>query len=180
MNSMRGLVVKSPRWRTSREPAGSLRVVERRAVVGKADSGVADKYRNTTYYRDVAPSDETYRRLLAFRTQLRRFDQWSKAAAEEHGLTHAQHQLLLAVRGADDVEGPTIGEVADSLLVKHHTAGELVDRTQAHGLLERVRDDVDHRRVRLRLTEAGERVLRQLTDVHLAEVRRLGELFPVV
>jgi DNA-binding MarR family transcriptional regulator len=141
---------------------------------------LADKYRNTTYYREVLPSDETYRRLLAFRTELRRFDQWSKAAAEEHGLTHAQHQLLLAVRGAEGAHGPTIGEVAEALLVKHHTAGELVNRTQAHGLLERVRDDVDHRRVHLRLTPEGERVLRQLTDVHLAELRRLGELFPVV
>ena len=125
-------------------------------------------------------TDETYWRLLAFRTRLRRFDQWSKAAAEAHGLTHAQHQLLLAVRGAEKAEGPTIGEVADSLLVKQHTAGELVNRAQAHGLLQRVRDDADHRRVHLRLTPEGERVLQQLTDVHLAEVRRLGDLFPVL
>ena len=48
------------------------------------------------------PSDADYQRLLDFRTRLRRFDQWSRAAAEEHGLTHAQHQLLLAVRGQED------------------------------------------------------------------------------
>jgi DNA-binding MarR family transcriptional regulator len=124
------------------------------------------------------PTDDDYRALLRFRTRLRQFDQWSRGEAEAHGLTHAQHQMLLAVRGFDDPDGPTIGDIAKLLLVKHHTAGELVDRTQALGLVRRVRDLADHRRVRLRITEKGQEVLRQLTDVHLAEVRRLGLLFP--
>ncbi len=122
------------------------------------------------------PSDKDYERLLAFRVRLRRFDQWSRAAAAEHGLTHAQHQLLLAVRGHTGALGPTIGEVADDLLVKRHTASELVDRAHALGLVERVRDVEDHRRVHLRLTEAGHEVVRQLTSVHLEELRRLAPL----
>jgi DNA-binding MarR family transcriptional regulator len=122
------------------------------------------------------PTDQQYQRLLAFRTRLRRFDQWSREAAEAHGLTHAQHQLLLAVRGSARAEGPTIGEVADALLVKHHTATGLVDRTQEVGLVERVRDVEDSRRVHLRLTAAGTRVLGELTAVHLEELRRLGPL----
>lgn len=122
------------------------------------------------------PTDEQYRQLLAFRTQLRRFDQWSRAAASEHGLTHAQHQLLLAIRGSASVGGPPIGEVAEALLVRPHTAGELVDRLANGGFVERVQDDADHRRVRLRLTASGERVLRALTEVHLDELRRLGPM----
>ncbi len=122
------------------------------------------------------PTDKDYERLLAFRTRLRRFDQWSRQAAAAHGLTHAQHQLLLAIRGHSGPPGPTIGDVAESLLVKHHTASELVDRTQALGLVQRVRDEGDHRRVLLRLSEAGLAVLRQLTDVHLEELRRLAPL----
>jgi len=128
------------------------------------------------------PSDKEYERLLAFRTRLRRFDQWSRAAAAEHGLTHSQHQLLLAVRGhagqagQAGQAGPTIGDVAEALLVKHHTASELVDRTQALGLVERYRDRDDNRRVRLRLTERGDAVLRELTAVHLEELRRLAPL----
>lgn len=117
-----------------------------------------------------------YARLLAFRTALRRFDTWSRAAAEERGVTHAQHQLLLAVRGSGTEGGPGIGEVAEALLVRHHTASELVDRTAALGLLERLRDPDDGRRVRLRLTEAGRAVLQDLTAVHLEELRTLGEL----
>ena len=122
------------------------------------------------------PTDDDYQRLLAFRTRLRRFDQWSTEAAAAHGLTHAQHQLLLAVRGHPGPHPPTIGDVADALLVKRHTASELVDRTAALGLLERTRDDSDHRRVLLRLTAAGSDVLQQLTDVHLEELRRLAPL----
>ena len=119
------------------------------------------------------PTDDEYQRLLAFRIRLRQFDQWSRDAAAEHGLTHAQHQLLLAVRGHQGGE-PTIGDVAEALLVKRHTASELVDRTAALGLVERERDEADHRRVLLRLTPAGREVLRELTDVHLAELRGLA------
>jgi DNA-binding MarR family transcriptional regulator len=122
------------------------------------------------------PTDGQYRQLLEFRVRLRRFDRWSRDAAAEHGLTHAQHQLLLAVRGSATAGGPSIGEVADALLVKPHTAGELVDRLARQGYVERVRDTEDHRRVRLRLTTAGDRVLRELTAVHLEELRRLGPL----
>lgn len=122
------------------------------------------------------PSTHQYRQLLAIRTTLRRFDQWSRDAAEAHGLTHAQHQLLLAVRGAAHPSGPTIGDVAEALLVQHHTATGLADRTEALGLIERARDEADHRRVRLRLTAAGSAVLGDLTAVHLAELRRLAPL----
>ncbi|MGN6253171.1 MAG: MarR family winged helix-turn-helix transcriptional regulator [Marmoricola sp.] len=125
------------------------------------------------------PTDTEYQRLLAFRTRLRRFDQWSRRAAEEHGLTHAQHQLLLAVRGYDGPLGPTIGDVAEALLVKHHTATGLVDRAQQSGLVERLRDDEDSRRVHLRLTPRGEEVLRELTAVHVEELRRLGPLLRI-
>jgi DNA-binding MarR family transcriptional regulator len=120
------------------------------------------------------PTDADYARLLDFRVQLRRFDQWSRAAAAEHGLTHAQHQLLLAIRGHRGEGSPTIGQVADYLLVKHHTTSELVDRTSELGLVERVRDADDQRVVRLRLTEAGQQVIMALTAVHLAELRGLA------
>jgi len=122
------------------------------------------------------PTDGQYRQLLAFRTQLRKFDQWSRDAAAAHGLTHAQHQLLLAVRGSATPGGPPIGEVAETLLVRPHTAGELVDRMSGAGFVERVPDETDHRKVRLRLTAEGERVLRELTDVHLEELKRLRPL----
>jgi DNA-binding MarR family transcriptional regulator len=122
----------------------------------------------------VEPSDADYRRLLAFRVQLRRFDQWSATRAGDFGLTHAQHQLLLAIRGHDDSRGPTVGEVADYLLVRHHTAVELANRTQQLGLIARTRDGNDRRIVRLALTAKGRRRIRSLSAAHLEELRELA------
>ncbi len=42
---------------------------------------------------------EDYESLLEFRASLRRFLHWSQAKAREAGLTPAQHQLLLAIKG---------------------------------------------------------------------------------
>lgn len=125
-------------------------------------------------------TDAQYQKLLSFRTALRRFDQWSREAAEAHGLTHSQHQLMLAIRGSQTKGGPTIGEVAEALLIKPHTASELVDRVQELDLVRRVRDRGDSRRIRLELTERGAHILNELTLVHVEELRRLSPLLSPV
>lgn len=121
-------------------------------------------------------SDREYANLLAFRTGMRRFQRWSEAQAKVVGLTHAQHQLLLAVKGHDDPRGPTIGDVADYLLLRHHSTVELVNRCEAAGFVQRVRDGDDARVVRLRLTDRGEESIRQLSELHLSELTRLAPL----
>jgi len=120
--------------------------------------------------------DEDYRRLLGFRTGLRRFLRWSEKEAEAAGLTPAQHQLLLAVRGHPDPAGPTIGEVAEYLVLRHHSVVELIDRAAKARLVERVGDEQDHRVVHLRLTWQGEQAIEQLSRLHLEELRRLAPL----
>jgi DNA-binding MarR family transcriptional regulator len=125
--------------------------------------------------RDV--TDDEYRRLLTVRTGLRRFERWSAEQAAAHGLTASQHQLLLAVRGHDDAQGPTIRQVAEYLLIRHHSAVELIDRTEKAGLLERVRDGDDHRVVRLRLSTSGAQILADLSSAHLDELAQLTPLF---
>ena len=84
-----------------------------------------------------------------------------------------QHQLLLAVRGNPDERGATVGAVADALLVRHHSASELVDRAARAGLVKRTRDPDDHRVVRLHMTRAGETKLTRLSRSHLEELERL-------
>jgi len=118
-----------------------------------------------------------YERLLRVRTGLRRFLRWSEEQARSAGLTPAQHQLLLAVRGHPQPEPPTIGEVAGHLLLQHNGAVQLVDRAEAAGLVRRERDAGDHRIVRVRLTPEGERHLASLAARHLDELRRLGPSF---
>jgi DNA-binding MarR family transcriptional regulator len=126
--------------------------------------------------QDRPISDADYTRLLTVRTRLRRFEHWSAERAAEHGLTPSQHQLLLAVRGHPEPQGPTIGQLADYLLIKHHSAVELVDRTQHAGLISRTRDHDDHRVVRLRLSPEGTRTLAALTGAHIDELGRLSAL----
>jgi DNA-binding MarR family transcriptional regulator len=120
------------------------------------------------------PTDEDYRRLLELRTGLRRFLRWSERQAQAVGLTPAQHQLLLAVRGHPDPLGPTLGDVADYLLLRHHSAVGLVDRAEDAGLLTRGQDPDNLSIVRLRLTDEGSRKLEALSELHLEELAHLA------
>jgi DNA-binding MarR family transcriptional regulator len=118
--------------------------------------------------------DGRYQRLLEFRTGLRVFLRWSEAQARAAGLTPAQHQLLLAIRGHDDPRGPAVGDVAEYLLLRHHSVVGLIDRAVAAGLVERRPDTDDSRIVRLRLTREGHRRLQELATLHLEELSRLA------
>jgi DNA-binding MarR family transcriptional regulator len=89
-------------------------------------------------------------------------------------LTPARHQLLLAIRGHPDPAGPTIREMAGYLLVRHHSAVELVDRAGAAGRVERRQDDDDLRAVRLCRTADGADCLARLSALHLEELRRFA------
>ena len=123
--------------------------------------------------------DADYQRLLGLRTNLRQFLRWSEQQAEAVGLKPTHHQLLLAIRGHDDPRGPTIGEVADYLLLRHHSAVELTQRVGALGLIRRSNDPDDGRVVRLALTAKGSTTLEQLSGLHLAELSRLADAFPL-
>lgn len=118
-------------------------------------------------------SNADYQSLLRFRTGLRRFLRWSEQLAAEAGLTSAQHQLMLAVRGHPDPRGPTVSDVAGYLLIRHHSAVESIDRAVASGLLERMPDPEDGRVVRLRLTQRGNHKLERLAALTKEELARL-------
>jgi DNA-binding MarR family transcriptional regulator len=120
-------------------------------------------------------SDEDYDRLLSFRDGLRRFLHWSEQQAADAGMTSAQHQLLLAIRGHGS--SPSVTDIAAHLLLKHHSAVELVDRAARSGLVRRLHDESDQRVVRVELTAAGRRKLRILAKHHLGELSRMGSDF---
>ena len=120
-------------------------------------------------------TDADFRRLLNFRDGLRAFLKWSDDQAEAVGLTGSQHQLLLAIRGHG--EAPSISDIANHLLLRHHSVVGLVDRVAAAGLVERVPDPDDHRVVRLRLSAQGQRKLDSLSALHLEELGRLRTRF---
>ena len=102
---------------------------------------------------------QDFERLLEFRVTLRRFHRWSEDQAQAEGLTHVQHQLLVAIKGHHENQPPTMGDLAGYLMLRPHSTVELVDRAEAAGLVERTPDGEDGRVVRVRLTRDGDRVL---------------------
>lgn len=111
---------------------------------------------------------------MKLRTGLRRFLHWSEQQAEAHDLTPAQHQLLLAVRGSCAQHGPTIGELSEALVLRHHSVVGLIDRAQSAGLVTRQRDLTRHSLVHIQLTDLGQKALRDLSQTHLQEIAELA------
>ena len=120
------------------------------------------------------PTQRDFERLLEFRVTLRRFQRWSEDQAQAAGLTHVQHQLLVAIKGHRGQVPPTVGDLAGYLLLRPRSTVELVDRAEAAGLVERTPDQDDGRVVRVRLTPAGDRIVRQLTWAHLDRLHELA------
>lgn len=132
--------------------------------------------RKTTRPASAAPSkggamrEADYAALAQFRYQLRTFLAFSEAAAQSAGLTPQQHQALLAIKGLAAPDGASVGDIARFLLIRHHTAVELVDRMAKLKLIGREADPQDARRVLVRLTAKGEQKLRSLSRIHLDEL----------
>lgn len=126
----------------------------------------------------LTPAD--YELLADFRYALRTFAAFSEGAAAELALTPQQHQALLAIKGTRKSpagrRGLYVGEIADRLLIRPHTAAELVSRLARLDLVSREADAEDGRRVEVVLTPKAERVLEDLSASHLEELRAMRPL----
>lgn len=112
-----------------------------------------------------------YQALAEFRYQIRKFLHFSDSAIEGAGLERSQYQLMLAIKGMPDGVRPRIRDLADRMLIQHHSAVELIDRLEAGGYVRRERAQNDRREVLLALTAKGERVLGQLALHHHEELQ---------
>ena len=115
-----------------------------------------------------------YRALAELRYQVRLFLRFSEEAARKLGLEPQQHQLMLAIKGLPPGLHPTIGTLAERMQIQHHSTVELVNRLSSRGLVRRSRAGEDRRQVLLDLTPMGEKVLRELSVGHKAELRSQG------
>lgn len=120
--------------------------------------------------RTISKAD--YVALATFRHALRIFLRFSEDAAREAGITPAQHQLMLAIKGWNGGEPPSIADLAERLQLKHHSTVELVKRAVEAGLVSSSTDPDDGRRQQLDLTDAGDEALASLTVLHRDELRR--------
>jgi len=119
--------------------------------------------------------DRDYAALADFRAALRMFLVFSERQAGQLGLTAQQHQALLAIRGAKPGTA-TIGYVADRLILKPHSASELVNRLEALDLIARRTAAGDRRVTLIVLTDRAEALLASLSATHREEIRRLKPL----
>lgn len=114
-----------------------------------------------------------YRALADFRFAIRKFLAFSEEAAAGAGLTSRQHQALLTIQGLSAGAGVAIGMLAQRLMVRQHTAVELVDRLERAALVRRKADARDKRRVLVVLTGKGRRRLQSLSAAHLADLKSM-------
>ena len=121
-----------------------------------------------------ALSTADYQRLALFRYALRRFLHFSESATARVGLTGQQYQVMVLLRSRDGRAPVTINDLAREMFIRHNSAVGLVDRLVAHGLLARASMANDRRKVRLRLTAAGERMLARLAAIHRRKLKRIG------
>src|SRR6185295_10758422 len=102
------------------------------------------------------------------------FLRFSEEAAAEAGLTMQHYHAMLVVRSCPEDASVTIADLARQLLIKHNSAVELVDRLVREDLLARETSTADRRKVELRLTPRGRRLLARLAAMHRAELQRIG------
>ena len=124
-------------------------------------------------HQPLAPKTE-YEILAEFRYTLRRFMHFSESAASKVGLTPQQHQALLAIKGFPGREKITIGELAERLQIRHHSAVGLADRLEAEKLVARSPGTEDRRKVYISLTLHGHSTIEKLSALHHEELLRLS------
>lgn len=115
-----------------------------------------------------------YETLAALRYSLRQFLRFSEDAALAVGLRPQQHQALLAIKGFPGRDRILIGELAQRLQIRHHSAVGLANRLVRNGLVRREQDVSDRRQAYLSLTKRGETLLEKLSTAHKEQLRRIG------
>jgi len=121
-----------------------------------------------------ALSKSQYELLAAFRYALRQFLHFSEETAQNAGITPQHHQALLAIKGFPERDCVTVGELAERLQLRHHSAVGLIDRLVAEELVARAPSAKDRRQVYVQLTRRGETILGKLSSAHLEQLKRMA------
>lgn len=88
-----------------------------------------------------------------------------KPLLEPLGLTYPQYLVMLVLWETD---GPTVSQLGERLMLDSGTLTPLLKRLEAAGLVQRLRDTEDERRVRLQLTRDGRALQRKALAVPAA------------
>ncbi|QEU97554.1 MarR family winged helix-turn-helix transcriptional regulator [Streptomyces kanamyceticus] len=100
-------------------------------------------------------------------------DKSVKATAAKHGLDVGEFDVLTTLQRSGPPYALTAGTFLKASMVSSGTITNRVDKMEAKGLVERVRDGDDRRTVKIRLTESGHEVTRAVFAEHLASYARI-------
>lgn len=128
-------------------------------------------------FRRAGLTDADYTALGEFRQAIREFLAVSEEGAEDHGLTSQQHQALLAIRARAGAEPMTVGELAECLMIKSHSAVGLVTRLEERDLVLRRACEADRRKALLELRPRGAEMLEAIS---LRNLRHIGRAAAVL
>src|SRR5436305_11010607 len=78
------------------------------------------------------------------------------------------------IRGIPDGQEATVSELAERLVLKHHSVVELIDRMEIHGYVRRSRSREDRRSVLVSLLPRGAKLLDQVAKHRVGELRASG------
>lgn len=115
-----------------------------------------------------------YKARADFRNVIRKFLAFADEAAQKAGITSRQHEALLAIMASD--RDPTIGDLAECLVIRHHSAVGLVDRLEHAGFVYRRTSSENYKQVVICLRPKAIKLLNQLADAHKRELKRIGPL----
>lgn len=115
-----------------------------------------------------------YQALAELRYLIRKFVREGDAVSTAIGLEPQQYLLLLMIRGIPEGQEATVSILAERLALKHHSVVELIDRLEAHGYVRRNRSREDRRSVLVSLLPRGEKMLEQVAQHRISELRSTG------
>lgn len=115
-----------------------------------------------------------FRALAEMRYRIRLFLKEGDASARKAGLEPQQYLMLLAIRGLAPEMPAKIQTLADRLVLKHHSAVELLDRLERRGYVKRTRGRQDRRQVLVSLMPRGEKILETVVQQRISELRVSG------
>ena len=119
-------------------------------------------------------STAEYQALAELRYRIRKFLREGDTVASETGLEPQQYLLLLMIRGIPNGQEATVSNLAERLVLKHHSVVELIDRMETRGYVRRSRSRADRRTVLVSLQARGVKLLEQVAQHRVGELRASG------
>ena len=100
------------------------------------------------------------------------------ARLKVHGLQVPEWRVLASLSDGDG-DGMTVGEIAMLALQRQPTMTKIIDRMTSSGLVERRQDENDRRKVRIFITQSGQRRVNEaLADAKHHEKEVLADYTP--